>query len=83
MVCSTTEKHVAVAAPTGIAAFNIIGLTIHPLLQLPVEHGKAPQYCPLSDDNLKIVRQWLHNLVLLIIDEISMASHITLLYIHH
>ena len=80
-VCTATEKHVAVTAPTGIAAFNINGLTIHRLLQLPVEHGKTPQYRPLSDDSLKIIRQRFHNLILLIIDEISMVSHITLLYI--
>lgn len=81
-VCSATHKHVAVTAPTGIAAFNINGLTIHRLLQLPVEHGKTPQYRPLSDESLKVVRQRLHNLILLIIDEISMVSHVTLLYIH-
>jgi len=55
-VQSATCKHVAVAAPTGIAAFNINGLTIHRLLMLPVEHEKTPQYQPLSDDVLKIVR---------------------------
>ena len=27
-------------APTGVAAFNIGGLTIHKALNLPVEHGK-------------------------------------------
>ena len=74
--------HFAVAAPTGIAAFNINGLTIHCLLTLPVEHGKMPQYWPLSDDVLKIVRDKLHNVTLIIIDEISMVSKITLLYIH-
>ena len=52
-VSSATDKHVAVTAPTGIAAFNINGLTIHRLLQLPVEHGKTPHYRPLSDDSLK------------------------------
>ena len=55
-VQSATSKHVAVAAPTGIAVFNVNGLTIHQLLMLPVEHGKTPQYRPLSDDVLKIVR---------------------------
>ena len=81
-VCTATDKHVAVTALTGIAAFSINGLNIHRLLQLPVEHGKTSQYCPLSDDNLKIIRQRLHNLILLLIDKISMVSHITLLYIH-
>ena len=32
-------KNTAVAAPTGIAAFNINGLTLHRLLQLPVKPG--------------------------------------------
>jgi len=74
--------HVAITAPTGIAAFNVSGLTIHRLLQLPVEHSKTPKYRPLSDEALKIVREKLQNVVLLILDEISMVSHITLLYIH-
>ena len=54
-VCTATDKHVAVTAPTSIAAFNINGLTIHRLLQLPVEHGKTPQHRPLSDDSFKII----------------------------
>ena len=81
-VNSVTGKDVAVTAPTGIAAFNVSGLTIHRLLQLPVEHGKTPEYRPLSDDALKIVREKLKNLIMLIVDEISMVSHVTLLYIH-
>ena len=39
----------AVAAPTGLAAFNVGGVTIHRLFQLPVEHeGKTAGYWPLS-----------------------------------
>ena len=57
-ICLVTDKHVAVTAPTGIAVFNINGLTIHRLLQLPVEHGKTPQYRSMSNDSLKVVRQW-------------------------
>ena len=56
-VQSSTGKDVAVAAPTGIAAFNINGLTIHRLLMLPVEHGKIPLYRPMSDDALKLVTE--------------------------
>ena len=33
-------KSVAVAAPTGIAAYNINGLTIHRIFHLPVEHDE-------------------------------------------
>ena len=48
-VLSATDKGVAVVAPTGIAAVNINGMTIHRSLMLPVEHGKTPKYRPLSD----------------------------------
>lgn len=34
------NKSVAVAAPTGIAAYNINGLTIHRIFHLPVEHDE-------------------------------------------
>ena len=79
---SSLEKHAAITAPTGIAAFNVNGLTIHCLLKLPVEHGKTPKYRSLSDEAIKIVREKLQQLVLLIVDEVSMVSHVTLLYIH-
>ena len=81
-VLSATNKGVAVLAPTGIAAVNINGMTIHRPLMLPVEHGKTPKYRPLSDDALKIARDVMHNVTLVIIDEISMVSNVTLLYIH-
>ena len=29
----------AVAAPTGLAAYNVGGVTVHCLFQLPIEHG--------------------------------------------
>jgi len=50
------KKNTAVAAPTGIAAFNTDGLTIHRLLQLLVEHGNTPKYKRLSDHVLKLLR---------------------------
>ena len=81
-VQATTGKDVIVAAPTGIAARNVNGLTIHGILALPVEHGSTPAYRPLSDDALKIVRDKLHNVVMFIFDEVSMISNITLLYMH-
>ena len=77
------KKDTAVAAPTGIAAFNIDGLTIYRLLQLPVEHGGTPKYRQLSDHVLKVLRGDLNNIILFIIDEISMISNLTFIYIHH
>lgn len=68
------NKKVAVSAPTGIAAFNVNGLTIHRLLQLPVEHKQTPKYKPLSDEVLQVLRSDLKEVVLFIIDEVSMIS---------
>ena len=35
----------AVAAPTGLAAYNVGGVTVHGLFQLPIEHeGKTAGY---------------------------------------
>ena len=36
---------VALAEPTGLAAFKIGGLTIHRLFQLPIEHKWAEYWC--------------------------------------
>jgi len=73
---------VTVSAPTGLAAFNISGTTIHRTLCLPIEHGKPPNYSRLNQENLAVIRKTLHGLKLLIIDEVSMVSSLTLLYIH-
>ncbi|XP_025265736.1 uncharacterized protein LOC112638371 [Camponotus floridanus] len=37
------KKATAISAPTGIAAFNIDGLTIHRMFQLPVTHESTPK----------------------------------------
>lgn len=81
-VTTYLQKKVAITALTGISAFNIEGMTIHRLLQLPVEHGHTPSYRPLSNNVLQTIRHHMKDVLLLIIDEISMVSNITLLYIH-
>jgi len=58
------------AIPTGIAAFNIDGLTIHKLLQLLIEHGHTPKYKQLVDHVLKVLRADLKDVILFIIDEV-------------
>ena len=75
-------KDIAVTAPTGIAAYNIDGLTVHRLLQLPIEHGCTAKYKELSSAALKQIRQSLQNVDLIIIDEISIISNVMLMYIH-
>ena len=73
----------AVSAPTGLAAFNVLGITIYRLLQLPVEHeGKTAGYWSLPKSSQKAMRTNLRHLKLLIIDEVSMVSSLNLAYIH-
>ena len=72
----------ALMAPTGIAASNINGMTLHRLLHLPVQHGAVPAYSPLSDENIHQVRSILKDVKLFILDEISMVSNLMLTYIH-
>jgi ATP-dependent DNA helicase PIF1 len=82
MKMSTNSLPVVIAAPTGLSAHNIGGTTIHRLLQLPVEHLKPADYCRLSQDQLNTVRATLGQVRLVIVDEISMVSSLTLLYMH-
>ena len=73
----------AVTAPTGLAAYNVGGVTIHRLLQLPIEHeGQTAGYWRLGKDPLKVMRKSLSQLRLLIIDEVSMLSNLNLVYLH-
>ncbi|XP_015125103.1 uncharacterized protein LOC107046894 [Diachasma alloeum] len=72
----------AVTAPTGIAAYNVNGLTIHRYFQLLIEHDDTPKYKQLSDYLLKLMREQMRDVKLIIIDEISMVSNTTLMYIN-
>jgi len=73
----------AVAVPTGLAAYNVGGVTVHRLFQLPIEHeGKTAGYWPLSKVAQKVMCTNLRSLKLIIIDEVSMLSNLNLAYIH-
>ena len=74
--------NVLVAAPTGVAAFNINALTLHSLLQLPTQDHSNAEYRPLSPRNLQILSEAFRHVQYLIIDEISMVSYNTLEHIH-
>lgn len=59
---------VVVLAPTGIAAYNVNGMTIHRFFKLPVfGNSDADKHWDLSDENLKDLRYLLKNLKLIII----------------
>ncbi len=76
-----TSKRFAVVAPTGVAAINAGGVTIHSFFQLPLcpylpdvkelvtEYQMPERMRPLRKERVKILR----TLDLLIIDEISMV----------
>ena len=72
-----------VAAPTGLAAYNVGGVMVHCLFQLPIEHeGNTAGYWTSSKVAQKVMRTNLCSLKLVIIDEVSMLSSLNLAYIH-
>jgi ATP-dependent exoDNAse (exonuclease V) alpha subunit len=62
------------AAPTGVAAFNIMGKTLHSLLRLPVKKKKSD----LSNSTLQSLQVLFQDTRFLIIDEKSMVDLKTL-----
>ena len=67
------EFIVAVLAPTGLAAFNVNGQTIHRFFKLPVDNfysKKNKIRKVFNKDDLKMMRIILKNLKLIIIGEI-------------
>lgn len=85
-IVANTYKHTVVAAPTGIAAINAGGVTLHSLLQLPFG-SFVPQNIPPGTFESRITtpetlfqknkysaskRELLKEIELLIIDEVSM-----------
>ena len=76
-----TDVTVLITAPTGVAAFNVDGMTIHSSLLLRVASQSAST--SLSFDKLNTLRTKLSNLTLMVIDEISMVGSDMLLNIHH
>jgi hypothetical protein len=73
---------VITTAPTGVAAFNINGVTIHRALGLPIQHGKSAKFKPLTGERLKLMRQYWKYTNTVIVDEISMVSYDVLLHVN-
>ncbi|XP_063426085.1 uncharacterized protein LOC134709887 [Mytilus trossulus] len=71
---------VLLTAPTGTAAFNIHGLTIHSALG--IFKSLSPDHATLSEDKINSLRTKLENLQILIIDEISMVNKKLLFFVH-
>ena len=73
---------IVLAAPTGISAAGINGMTLHSALSLPIEHHGKLTYNPLTGAKLQQIQAFMRNVHCVIIDEISMVSNVTLLHIH-
>ena len=75
------DVRVLLTAPTGTAAHNISGTTLHSAFLLPL--GQTRSYIKLSDDKRNTLRSKVGNLDLLIIDEISMVGSNLFLQLHY
>ncbi|OUD36683.1 helix-turn-helix domain-containing protein [Flavobacterium sp. FPG59] len=86
-IIATTHKNTVVVAPTGIAALNAGGVTIHSMFQLPfggfIPDNSAPQFSDSTKFETKatlrrhfkmsgLKKSVIRNMELLIIDEVSM-----------
>eukprot|EP00118_Oscarella_pearsei_P020682 m.225765 g.225765 ORF g.225765 m.225765 type:complete len:1796 (+) comp40019_c0_seq3:374-5761(+) len=67
------------AAPTGVAAFNIGGQTLHSLFRLPIQKGS---FTDLSGPSLQELQEKFADSRYLIIDEMSMVSQRQLSLVH-
>jgi hypothetical protein len=72
-----SRKEMAIVAPTGVAAINAGGVTIHSFFQLPLspfiptEEGRKDLVSKIKMNSMR--RKVLENLEMLVIDEISMV----------
>ena len=79
----SSDLSCAIAVPTGLAAFNVRGMTIHRLFHLPIQHeSRQAGYWSLSKASQKVMKSTLRSLKLVIVDEVSMVSSINLAYMH-
>ena len=73
----------AITAPTGLAAFNVGGVTVYRLFQLPIEHeGRTAGYWSLSKESQKTLKTSLRHVKVFIVDGVSMVSSLNLAYLH-
>lgn len=78
-ICNTTKKKYVVLAPTGIAAINVGGVTLHSFFKIPF-HPLLPNDSRFSSRHIRETLKYnnekkklLRELELIIIDEISMV----------
>ena len=78
---SVDKPKVLLMAPTGVAAVNIDGTTIHTTLNIPI--GSLSKNLPPFGDKMKYsLRNKLLDLKVIIVDKISTVSNDLLFYVH-
>ena len=78
----TDHNYVFVCAPTGTAAYNIAGHTIHSAFVLPINESKCDDYVPLSNEKLVSLKEAIGDIKILVLDEISMVGTDLALSLH-
>ena len=73
---------ILLTAATGVAAHNINGITVHSAFMLNDRKKAGTTYYNLSSDTLSTLQTYLEQLMVVIIDEISMIGAQTLYKIH-
>ena len=73
---------VLTVAPTGLAAYSINGSTIHKMFCVRVQHGEEKPIENLRKEEMKLFKEFMKRVKLIIVDEFSMVSNITLCTIH-
>ena len=73
---------ILLTAATGVAAYNINGITIHSAFVLNDRRKSGTTYYSLGADTLNTLQSQLEQLMVVIIDEISMVGAETLYKIH-
>ena len=72
-MCNSDDLLCTLAAPTGLAAHQCEGVTMHGLFQLPIEHSARAAGCwALPKQSQKVMKTTLSNVRLFIIDEITL-----------
>jgi ATP-dependent DNA helicase PIF1 len=69
------EARVLVCAPTGAAAYNVSGYTIHSSFHLPLHTRSSDDYIPLSGEKLAAVKEAIGSVKIVIIDEMLLTIH--------
>ncbi|XP_057290232.1 uncharacterized protein LOC130612916 [Hydractinia symbiolongicarpus] len=76
------KNKILILAPTGVAAINVEGNTIHSALGIPVDRSFTKNISKLSDKKRCMLRNRLSELSIIVIDEISTVSNKLFLHIH-